>query len=369
MLRDITPVRQLARLYRAILSAAESLATLSAHSQQPAPASAPAPTPAPAPVVQYFDARPRLDANEAEIRRLSTEVERLKTLTRHLRLQSASMDNRPFLIEGNVPGFEPFAFEIHRAGDAYISTELEATGIWEPLETSVITRLSRPGDFVLDIGGNIGWYSVLLSKVLGPAGQIITFEPDPRNFAMLSRNLERVRGGAIATPLQKAVSDAEGTLKLFLSPDNLGDHRIFSDGTERPTIEVPTATLDAILADASRLPDLVKSDAQGSEARIFRGAQGLFSKGWRPIFLMEFWPFGLTNSGDDPMWLWGQLAGMGYQMFELTEARSTLLSIDELRVRSEITDRLSPTSGSFINLVAIPSGSDRLTSIEDLVAR
>ena len=243
------------------------------------------------------------------------------------------------------------------------------TGSWEPLETEVIRRLCRPSDFVLDIGGNIGWYSVIVAKTIGSAGRLITFEPDPVNFEMLVRNLERVVGCAQTMPRHAAVSDHEGVLQLFLAEGNRGDHRIFNDGTSRPSIDVRTSTLDALLELEPRLPDLVKSDTQGSEARILRGARATLAKGWRPVFVMEFWPFGLSGSGDDPMALWSELAALGYEMFELTEEQAQLHPLTEQRVRTGIAGSMSAASEGFINIVAIPRGSDRLASIQDLIAR
>lgn len=361
MLKNVTPFRQLARLYASALAASESLAKISAHAGQPAAGAAPVPS--------REDSRLQLDANSRDLASMAQRVERLEALVRHLRLQNVNDVGRPFLIEGSVPGLPPFPFEIHREGDAFISTQLEMTGSWEPLETDVVRRLCRSADFVLDIGGNIGWYSVIVAKVIGAAGRLITFEPDPDNFAILVRNLERVHGVGQTMPRHAAVSDREGVLQLFLAEGNRGDHRIFNDGTNRPSIDVRTSTLDALLADELRLPDLVKSDTQGSEARILRGARATLARGWRPVFVMEFWPFGLSGSGDDPMALWTELAALGYEMFELTEEQAQLHPLTEQRVRAGIAGSMSAASEGFINIVAIPRGSDRLASIQDLIAR
>jgi len=362
MLSQHSPFRQIARVYAAVLSMAESLGKIS---QQ---AAAPAPVPPPTVTIDSPAVRQQLDANSRDLASMAVRVERLETLVGHLRTQLASDASRPFLIRSRVQGMEPFPFEIHRAGDAFISTQLEQTGSWEPLETEVVRRLCRAGDYVLDIGGNIGWYSVVAAKTIGPSGRIMTFEPDPDNFEILSRNLAMVPG-AQTLPKHAAVSDSEGALKLYIDPENRGDHRIFDDGTERPYINVRTSTLDAILADEPRLPDVVKSDTQGSEARILRGARATFARGWRPVLVMEFWPFGLTGSGDDPMALWNELVGLGYQMFELTEEQPKMHVLTEQRVLEGLRSSMSPASQGFINIVAIPQGSDRLASIQDLIAR
>ena len=219
--------------------------------------------------------------------------------------------DRPWTIDARVPGLPSFGFEIHRGADQYISGDLARNRIWEPFETEVFCRLCRPADFVVDIGANIGWYSVLASKLAGPTGRVLAFEPDPGNFALLSRNIARCGDAPTVELRQAAVGEAISKVKLHLSPTNLGDHRLFDDGSERACIEVALQPLDAILAQETHLPDFVKSDTQGSEARILRGARETLSKGWRPVFLLEFWPFGLEGSGSDPMALWRELVALG----------------------------------------------------------
>ena len=100
MLRHVTPFRQLARLYRAALSASESLSKLSDR-EAPALVSNAAPL-APLDVVEQ-----RLNTHEADIQHLAGRIRRLETLGRHLRLQAVANSERPFLIEANVPGLRP----------------------------------------------------------------------------------------------------------------------------------------------------------------------------------------------------------------------------------------------------------------------
>jgi FkbM family methyltransferase len=280
----------------------------------------------------------------------------------------ANTIDRQWVLEGRVPGIPRFEFEIHRKGDLFISTQLARANIWEPFETEVIRRLCRRGDFVLDIGGNIGWYSVVISRVIGATGRIVTFEPDPDNFALLSRNVARCADAPQIQLRQEAVGESAGTVKLFLSDINRGDHRIFDDGTDRIAIEVPLDSLDSLLANEGRLPDLVKSDTQGSEARIIRGARGLLSSGWRPVFVLEFWPFGLSGSGDDSFALWQELCDLGYQTFEVTEEKPRLFPLSAERMKTLIANDISAASGAFINILAIPAGSDRIEGVLDLIA-
>ncbi|MGB5583898.1 MAG: FkbM family methyltransferase, partial [Gammaproteobacteria bacterium] len=82
-----------------------------------------------------------------------------------------------------------FKFHVHRAYDKYISGDLIRDNIWEPFETEVFRRLCKPGDFVVDIGANIGWYSVIASRLLGSSGRVLSIEPDSSNLQLLRTNL------------------------------------------------------------------------------------------------------------------------------------------------------------------------------------
>ncbi|MDM0114690.1 FkbM family methyltransferase [Variovorax sp. J22R133] len=277
--------------------------------------------------------------------------------------------DRPWIIEAKIPNFPPFNFEIHRHIDQFISSDLARDKIWEPFETDVFRRLCHLDDFVLDIGGNIGWYCAVASRIIGPDGRLMVFEPDPENFGLLTRNASRHTDGSPSCVelKQQAVGDIVGTINLFRSEENLGDHRLFDDGSARSSIEVRIVTLDSVLARETRLPDIVKSDTQGSEARILRGAQGLLAAGWRPIFLLEFWPFGLTRSGNEPLEMWHILSDLGYQMFEVSEENPTLTPLVAEQLKQRIVDDLSPTLGRFINILAVPHGSNRIADLRGLL--
>lgn len=119
--------------------------------------------------------------------------------------------------------------------------------------------------------------------------------------------------------------------------------------------------------DEERLPDIVKSDTQGSEARILRGARGTFAKGWRPVLLLEFWPFGLAHSGGDPLLLWTALRAMNYEMCEVSESNPRLMALSEERLRYRLASDIAAASGGFTNILALPAASGRHDRIRDLI--
>jgi FkbM family methyltransferase len=274
---------------------------------------------------------------------------------------------RPWIIEARAANLPHFPFEIHRKPDQYISGDLAREHVWEPFETEVFRRLCSPGDFVLDIGANIGWYSVVASKLIGERGRLMCFEPDPLNHALLGRNLARNPAGPRAELRCEAVGETNGTARLHLSDTNLGDHRVFDDGTSRSSIDVPIGSLDTILAGEQRLPDIVKSDTQGSEARVLAGARRLLDAGWRPVMLLEFWPFGLLHSGDDPSAVPDRLEQSGYLMYEVSEANPRLVLLTRRRMQARLSSDIDPASGGFINILAVPANSPRHARIADLI--
>ncbi len=272
-------------------------------------------------------------------------------------------------ITATVPKMDEFEFHIHSSPDQYISGDLLRDKIWEPFETEVFRRLCMPGDFVVDIGANIGWYSVIASRLVGSLGRVLSLEPDAANLCLLKKNLAKSGGAGHNEILNVALGDRVTNSKLFLSETNLGDHRLFDDGEPRDSIIVKVQTLDALFADSARKPTLVKSDTQGSEARIFRGAGRLLAEGWRPVFILEFWPFGLTKSGDDPLELWERLVSLGYGLYELSEGNPRLVTLTEDRLRTRMGRDISPQSMGFINLLCMPDKSERLSSLVDLIEK
>jgi FkbM family methyltransferase len=271
------------------------------------------------------------------------------------------------LIKASVSGIGLFDFAIHTGNDQFISNYLARDRIWEAFETEIFCRLCIPGDFVLDLGANIGWYTVIASRLVGNDGKIVSFEPDEANLTLLKKNVAMSGGDGAVEIMEIALGDREENARLFMSENNLGDHRLFSDGTQRQSLDVQVKTLDSFFAKSDHKPTLVKSDTQGSEARILSGAANLFEEGWRPILILEFWPFGLVNSGDDPLELWKWLVSLEYSLYELSEGYPKLVTLTGDRLHTRISTDISPKSMGFINLLCLPHKSERFDFIKDLI--
>src|SRR5262245_590665 len=110
--------------------------------------------------------------------------------------------------------------------DKLDSLQLSLRKVYEPIETRLVMDLVKPNQVVLDIGANIGYYTLIFSKLVGPGGRVYAFEPHPTNFSLLDRNVQ-TNGYKNATVVRKAVADATGSLKLYESELNSADHRIY----------------------------------------------------------------------------------------------------------------------------------------------
>ncbi|MEM6996443.1 MAG: FkbM family methyltransferase, partial [Myxococcota bacterium] len=75
--------------------------------------------------------------------------------------------------------------------DRTLSETLWRTGTWEALQTKALLERLEPGDTFVDVGANLGYYTVLAAKKVGPSGRVFAFEPDPESFALLKRNVDR----------------------------------------------------------------------------------------------------------------------------------------------------------------------------------
>jgi FkbM family methyltransferase len=189
-------------------------------------------------------------------------------------------------------------------------------GNWESEETSWFLRSVKPGDTIVDAGANFGYYTLIGSRLVGDKGKVYAFEPDPKNFGLLQKNV-RLNGLTNVVLEQKALSNRKGALKLFIAGQNKGDHRIYQpDGEARPSVDVEAVRLDEYFQDDKRSIDFVKMDTQGAEGVILEGMTGLLEgRADGPTIFMEFWPYALKGLGTDAGALLKTLQSYKYKFY------------------------------------------------------
>lgn len=178
----------------------------------------------------------------------------------------------------------------------------------------------EPGDVVLDIGANIGWYSMLLGQQVPEGVDIFAFEPDPLNFELLQHNLALNQMTRV-TAIKKALAEEEGIKHLYRhASSNLGRHSLLQlqDGE---SIEVNTTSLDCfwdMQGLGSRMPRFIKIDIEGYELLALRGARKILER--CPALLCEFSPDYMRRGGIDPADLVTLLTGHGFRPYVVTSS-------------------------------------------------
>ncbi|MGH7128359.1 MAG: FkbM family methyltransferase [Planctomycetaceae bacterium] len=202
-------------------------------------------------------------------------------------------------VDIKLPGLAAFKLAVHRGPDLHISPHLLRYGIWEPAVTSYILGAIRTGQNVVDVGAHIGYFTIIMSLLVGEGGKVFAFEPEPCNFDLLRTNLD-LNGIRNVSAERKAVSDQAGRAGLHLSSCNTGDHRLYGPPLEREVHEVDTVALDGYFDGTGKPVHFVKIDAQGLEPKILDGMGSLIERNrhWL-ILLMEFSPGLLRSAGCD----------------------------------------------------------------------
>ena len=178
---------------------------------------------------------------------------------------------KPFLIAESDFGHK-FLFKTEDC----IGRHIYKYGIYEKPVTEVIVSIPfESGDVVIDVGANIGWYSVLIDALSPPNVKIYAFEPEPLNFKLLKENLKLNKASKVI-PIRKALGEKRGIVKMFLYPTkNSGRHSLipmYNYGS----VSVEMITLDDFAKENEiNKIKLLKIDVEGYEYMVLKGAENI----------------------------------------------------------------------------------------------
>jgi len=189
---------------------------------------------------------------------------------------------------------------------------------WNPIEYEAFRAVLRPGDVALDVGANVGPYTVLFGQWVGAAGRVMAFEPAPAAFRGLERQVALNRLTRIVELHRAAVSDAVGEAE-FVSDGSAGtNHLTGRAGGEGHRIRVPTTTIDAVCAERGVRPRLVKIDVEGAELAVLRGARAtLASLDAGAAVFVEMHPRAWALQGVSVAQVQAELAAAGWRAVPL----------------------------------------------------
>jgi FkbM family methyltransferase len=151
-------------------------------------------------------------------------------------------------------------------------------GVWEPNLTRFLERRLKSGDVFVDIGANIGYFTLQASRLVGDTGKVIAFEASPKVYAYLLENLRRnVADNVDARNL--AVSDRKGMVKVFLGHDtNIGETSTLAVDGFAYECEIQTESLGTLVAaDLLKKVRIIKVDVEGAEWDVVQGMLGLLA--------------------------------------------------------------------------------------------
>ena len=211
-----------------------------------------------------------------------------------------------------------------RTPDRLIAALLCKYSFESSLEVEIYRTRIKPGMTVLEIGANVGFFTLLFSGLAGEKGSVLAFEPDPDNFRLLRKSVtEAGRGNTVYR--QAAVSDKSGAVKLYIYEENRGDHCIYDCGDGRGSVDVEAVPIDSALGPEARV-DFIKMDIQGAEYRALLGMERTIKNSPALCMLCEFSPGLVRKAGDSPEALLQKLLEYGFSLKYLDDSSHSVRS-------------------------------------------
>ena len=173
----------------------------------------------------------------------------------------------------------------------YVPSHVDVTAghrLFKPAtHIELIEPLCRPGDCVLDIGANVGDWTLPMAQRVGPLGKVIAFEPVPYLAETIVKTA-RVNRHSWVEVQQLALSATDGTTEFSVERANSGGSRLGRMDGDFSQITVRTARLDTLLASRPEIEriDFVKIDVEGFEEAVLQGARASLAR-FRPGLLFE----------------------------------------------------------------------------------
>jgi FkbM family methyltransferase len=215
-------------------------------------------------------------------------------------------------------------------------------------DVQVFASLLKPGMVVVDVGANIGMYTLFAARAVGPSGRVLAFEPVPALYDRLAGNVAATGVDSVST-YQVAISDRRGNAPFHLGrSDSMGS---LVRAQTSATIAVPTESLDDFLERQSiTRVDMVKIDAEGAEMQIVGGMRRLLARTDRPVLFIEHNDLALRAAGSSAEELFATIVGYGYAPHLVERGRMSRVSA--------LAEPFHAGGETFANYVFLPEAAD-----------
>jgi FkbM family methyltransferase len=210
--------------------------------------------------------------------------------------------------------------------DAMVTPWLVLDGLWESHVTGWLQDTLRPGQVFVDVGANIGYFSLLAGSLVGPGGRVVAVEAHPRLAELLRRNVIINGLHGFVTTWHRAAWSESTELKLHMrenfasnsSVASVGPDALARLGDSEEIIGVRAVALDDLLADVPHV-DVMKVDVEGAEVHVFTGLARTLAANPEITIMFEWSPAQMVDVGDEPAALIDLLTGHGFH-FRLLES-------------------------------------------------
>lgn len=230
---------------------------------------------------------------------------------------------------------------------------LKAYALYKRLvEAGPVDRLEQfvtPGTVVVDVGANVGFFTLKFAQWVGPSGLVLAIEPDGENFDALTRALAKSGVAPRVRACKAVAAERPGSLALQRNAFHPGDHKIALGVSG---IEVPAVSLDALLDEhPGKRVSLVKIDVQGAEMMVLAGARRMLAE-HAPALFVEVDESALAHFGASSRDLVSLLEGFGYRMHELRRDGGAA-PLDRDRLSAMLAPR------GYVDVLFLPGAPDR----------
>ena len=247
--------------------------------------------------------------------------------------------------------------------DPFQTVSLALYGEWAKDECGIICSLIKEGDFVLDVGANIGTITVAMAKRVGSTGRVFAFEPQTAAYYCLCGNVALTHALSNVRALNMAVSDFDGVIQVPVidvnQPFNVGGVRL-ADPVYDAASNLPKEDVACVKIDSLQLPrvDFIKIDVETMEAKVLAGSVETVRR-CRPVIMAEALLGELSSV--ESLNVAGMIAFFKEHNYVFRVLRTDLFSPDNIRY---CPDNVFP--GDDQNILAIPAEKPKPEGFDDL---
>ena len=190
---------------------------------------------------------------------------------------------------------------------------------YEPEVVHVMARVVKPGDYCIDVGAHIGFFTLLLSRLVGETGHVLAFEPGTNNLPKLKHNIAINKISNVEL-IEFAAWNEFAQVLFYINADSSGGNALWDPG-EYPGNDlsarvVQSYAVKALCVDEFAFPSkLIKIDVEGAEQCVLEGLRFALSNATPSFIIVEIGPFGLARLGCSTESMRSYMRSFGYDLF------------------------------------------------------